>query len=95
MGGAGGARTGAASRDVGVAQCAFFGAGVRAVDAHDAANAGVALRGLFIIGPDGRLRQKTVNDLPVGRSGGWGPLEATGLLRVSNCLCDAAVGGAS
>jgi alkyl hydroperoxide reductase subunit AhpC len=32
-------------------------------------NAGVALRGLFIIGPDGRLRQKTVNDLPVGRSG--------------------------
>jgi len=34
-------------------------------------NAGVALRGLFIIGPDGRLRQKTVNDLPVGRSGAW------------------------
>lgn len=32
-------------------------------------NTGVALRGLFIIGPDGRLRQKTVNDLPVGRSG--------------------------
>lgn len=24
--------------------------------------------GLFIIGPDGTLRQKTVNDLPVGRS---------------------------
>jgi peroxiredoxin 3 len=31
-------------------------------------NAGVSLRGLFIIGPDGTLRQKTVNDLPVGRS---------------------------
>ncbi|PSC69873.1 2-cys peroxiredoxin [Micractinium conductrix] len=31
-------------------------------------NAGVALRGLFIISPNGRLRQKTVNDLPVGRS---------------------------
>lgn len=31
-------------------------------------NAGVALRGLFIISPDGTLRQKTVNDLPVGRS---------------------------
>jgi alkyl hydroperoxide reductase subunit AhpC len=24
--------------------------------------------GLFIIAPDGTLRQKTVNDLPVGRS---------------------------
>jgi alkyl hydroperoxide reductase subunit AhpC len=32
-------------------------------------NAGVALRGLFIISPEGILRQKTVNDLPVGRSG--------------------------
>lgn len=31
-------------------------------------DAGVALRGLFIISPDGILRQKTVNDLPVGRS---------------------------
>lgn len=31
-------------------------------------NAGVALRGLFIISPEGTLRQKTVNDLPVGRS---------------------------
>jgi alkyl hydroperoxide reductase subunit AhpC len=31
-------------------------------------NAGVSLRGLFIISPDGTLRQKTVNDLPVGRS---------------------------
>lgn len=31
-------------------------------------NAGVALRGLFIISPEGVLRQKTVNDLPVGRS---------------------------
>lgn len=30
--------------------------------------AGVALRGLFIISPEGILRQKTVNDLPVGRS---------------------------
>lgn len=31
-------------------------------------NAGVALRGLFIINPEGVLRQITVNDLPVGRS---------------------------
>ena len=31
-------------------------------------NAGVALRGLFLISPSGVLRQKTVNDLPVGRS---------------------------
>lgn len=31
-------------------------------------DAGVALRGLFIISPTGVLRQKTVNDLPVGRS---------------------------
>lgn len=31
-------------------------------------NAGVALRGLFIINPEGILRQITVNDLPVGRS---------------------------
>ncbi|CAG0885026.1 unnamed protein product [Darwinula stevensoni] len=30
--------------------------------------AGVALRGLFIINPEGILRQITVNDLPVGRS---------------------------
>jgi alkyl hydroperoxide reductase subunit AhpC len=29
---------------------------------------GVALRGLFIIDPQGILRQITVNDLPVGRS---------------------------
>jgi peroxiredoxin (alkyl hydroperoxide reductase subunit C) len=35
---------------------------------EDGADAGVALRGLFIIGPDGTLRQKTVNDLPVGRN---------------------------
>eukprot|EP00879_Flechtneria_rotunda_P001227 GHRR01001374.1.p1 GENE.GHRR01001374.1~~GHRR01001374.1.p1 ORF type:complete len:199 (+),score=56.77 GHRR01001374.1:81-677(+) len=35
---------------------------------EDGADAGVALRGLFIIAPDGTLRQKTVNDLPVGRS---------------------------
>eukprot|EP00882_Tetradesmus_deserticola_P001880 GHRQ01002016.1.p1 GENE.GHRQ01002016.1~~GHRQ01002016.1.p1 ORF type:complete len:200 (+),score=92.55 GHRQ01002016.1:678-1277(+) len=35
---------------------------------EEGADAGVALRGLFIIAPDGTLRQKTVNDLPVGRS---------------------------
>jgi len=35
---------------------------------EDGPDAGVALRGLFIISPDGTLRQKTVNDLPVGRS---------------------------
>lgn len=29
---------------------------------------GIALRGLFIIDPNGVVRQKTVNDLPVGRS---------------------------
>jgi alkyl hydroperoxide reductase subunit AhpC len=29
---------------------------------------GIALRGLFIISPEGILRQITVNDLPVGRS---------------------------
>lgn len=29
---------------------------------------GIALRGLFIIDPQGILRQITVNDLPVGRS---------------------------
>jgi len=29
---------------------------------------GIALRGLFIIAPDGILRQVTINDLPVGRS---------------------------
>jgi peroxiredoxin 3 len=31
-------------------------------------NAGVALRGLFIIDPNGVVRQITINDLPVGRS---------------------------
>jgi peroxiredoxin (alkyl hydroperoxide reductase subunit C) len=31
-------------------------------------NAGIALRGLFIIDPNGVVRQITVNDLPVGRS---------------------------
>ncbi|KAK7109755.1 peroxiredoxin 2-like [Littorina saxatilis] len=31
-------------------------------------DAGIALRGLFIIDPNGFLRQITVNDLPVGRS---------------------------
>lgn len=30
--------------------------------------AGISLRGLFIIDPKGILRQITVNDLPVGRS---------------------------
>lgn len=35
---------------------------------EEGGDAGVALRGLFIIAPDGTLRQKTVNDLPVGRS---------------------------
>merc|ERR1712121_310986 len=30
--------------------------------------AGVALRGLFIINPEGVVRQITINDLPVGRS---------------------------
>lgn len=30
--------------------------------------AGIALRGLFIIDPNGVVRQKTINDLPVGRS---------------------------
>ena len=30
--------------------------------------AGIALRGLFVIDPNGILRQITVNDLPVGRS---------------------------
>jgi len=29
---------------------------------------GIALRGLFLIDPEGVLRQMTVNDLPVGRS---------------------------
>eukprot|EP00727_Mastigamoeba_balamuthi_P004861 m51a1_g14373 putative thioredoxin-dependent peroxide reductase (225) ;mRNA; r:257349-258231 len=32
------------------------------------ADAGVALRGLFIVDPSGVVRQATVNDLPVGRS---------------------------
>jgi len=36
------------------------------IDSGD--NAGVALRGLFLISPTGVLRQITVNDLPVGRS---------------------------
>lgn len=31
-------------------------------------NEGIALRGLFIIDPNGVVRQKTINDLPVGRS---------------------------
>ena len=31
-------------------------------------NEGLALRGLFLIDPNGVLRQMTVNDLPVGRS---------------------------
>lgn len=35
---------------------------------EDGDDAGVALRGLFIISPTGVLRQMTINDLPVGRS---------------------------
>jgi alkyl hydroperoxide reductase subunit AhpC len=35
---------------------------------QDGPDNGVALRGLFIIDPKGKLRQITVNDLPVGRS---------------------------
>jgi alkyl hydroperoxide reductase subunit AhpC len=35
---------------------------------EDGEDAGVALRGLFIISDKGILRQITVNDLPVGRS---------------------------
>ncbi|KAG1664157.1 hypothetical protein FOA52_012238 [Chlamydomonas sp. UWO 241] len=35
---------------------------------EDGDDAGVALRGLFIISPTGILRQITINDLPVGRS---------------------------
>ena len=31
-------------------------------------DAGIPLRGLFIINPQGVLRQITMNDLPVGRS---------------------------
>ncbi|ELT91678.1 hypothetical protein CAPTEDRAFT_17785 [Capitella teleta] len=31
-------------------------------------NAGIALRGLFLIDPTGTVRQVTINDLPVGRS---------------------------
>ncbi|KAG2422866.1 hypothetical protein HXX76_015698 [Chlamydomonas incerta] len=35
---------------------------------EDGPDAGVTLRGLFIISPTGILRQITINDLPVGRS---------------------------
>lgn len=35
---------------------------------EDGDDAGVTLRGLFIISPTGILRQITINDLPVGRS---------------------------
>jgi alkyl hydroperoxide reductase subunit AhpC len=35
---------------------------------EDGADSGVALRGIFIIDPNGILRQITVNDLPVGRN---------------------------
>ena len=35
---------------------------------EDGPDAGVALRGLFIIDPEGKLRHITMNDLPVGRS---------------------------
>lgn len=40
------------------------------------ADEGIALRGLFIIDPQGIVRQITINDLPVGRS-----------VRSSLCLC--------
>ena len=30
--------------------------------------AGVALRGLFLINPEGVVQQVTINDLPIGRS---------------------------
>jgi alkyl hydroperoxide reductase subunit AhpC len=35
---------------------------------EDGADAGVTLRGLFIVDPEGKLRHITMNDLPVGRS---------------------------
>eukprot|EP01139_Manchomonas_bermudensis_P019619 Amastigsp_a677031_975.p3 type:complete len:211 gc:universal Amastigsp_a677031_975:695-63(-) len=35
---------------------------------EDGPDAGISLRGLFIIDPAGNLRQITVNDLPIGRS---------------------------
>ena len=35
---------------------------------EDGDDAGVAFRGTFIIGPDGILRQMSINDLPVGRN---------------------------
>jgi len=35
---------------------------------EDGEDAGIALRGLFIISGEGILRQMTINDLPVGRS---------------------------
>jgi alkyl hydroperoxide reductase subunit AhpC len=35
---------------------------------NDGPDAGVALRGLFIIDPAGNVRQVTINDLPVGRN---------------------------
>ena len=35
---------------------------------EDGEDAGLSLRGLFLISPTGILRQMTVNDLPVGRS---------------------------
>ena len=35
---------------------------------EDGGDAGVTLRGLFIIDPEGKLRHITMNDLPVGRS---------------------------
>lgn len=31
-------------------------------------DAGIALRGTFIIDPKGTIRQKSINDLPIGRS---------------------------
>jgi len=35
---------------------------------QDGPDAGVSLRGCFIISPEGILRQITINDLPVGRN---------------------------
>jgi alkyl hydroperoxide reductase subunit AhpC len=38
------------------------------LDAEDGDDAGVALRGLFVISGEGVVRSVTINDLPVGRS---------------------------
>lgn len=49
--------------DVNKALAAKFG-----VLIQDGADAGIPLRGLFIISPTGIVRHVTVNDLPVGRN---------------------------